>query len=80
MSVSKPSFQYAKPEINAESLADLLDHVLDVGVVVKGELTISVADVDLIYLGIKLLICSPDKLIEMHQPKTESAQPESAQS
>ena len=40
------------------TLLDLLDRILDKGVVLTGEITISVADVDLIYLGIKLLLSS----------------------
>lgn len=33
------------------SVCDVLDRVLDRGVMVAGELTLSVADIDLIYLG-----------------------------
>lgn len=33
------------------SLCDLLERVLDKGVMAAGELTLSVADIDLIYLG-----------------------------
>ena len=39
-------------------LSELLNRVLDRGVVVSGELTISVAGVDLIYLGLDLLLTS----------------------
>lgn len=34
------------------SICDVLARVLDRGVIVAGELTLSVADIDLIYLGI----------------------------
>jgi gas vesicle structural protein len=37
-------------------LADLLNHVLDKGVVIAGDVTISVADIDLIRLGLSLFI------------------------
>jgi gas vesicle structural protein len=47
----------------------LLDRVLDVGIVAKGDLTISVADVDLIYIGLKLIACTPDKLVDLHSGK-----------
>ncbi len=40
------------------SLCETLDRVLNKGAVVAGELTISVADVDLIYLGLQLMISS----------------------
>ena len=37
-------------------LGDLLNHVLDKGVVIAGDVTISVADIDLIRLGLSLFI------------------------
>lgn len=40
------------------SLCETLDRVLNKGVVIHGDLTISVADVDLIYLGLRLLLAS----------------------
>jgi len=38
------------------SLCETLDRVLNKGVVVAGEIVISVADVDLIYLGLQLVL------------------------
>jgi hypothetical protein len=40
------------------SLCELLDQVLKTGVVAKGEIVISVAGIDLIYLNINLLLTS----------------------
>ncbi len=40
------------------SLCEVLDRVLNTGVVVVGEVMISVADVDLIYLGLQLTLTS----------------------
>jgi len=40
------------------TLCEVLDRVLNKGVVVHGDVTISVADVDLIYLGLRLLLTS----------------------
>jgi len=40
------------------SLLSVLDHLLDRGVVLWGELRISVADVDLIEVGLKLMLAS----------------------
>ena len=40
------------------SLCDALDRVLHTGVVALGEVTISVADVDLLYVGLQLVITS----------------------
>ncbi|MDT7688363.1 MAG: hypothetical protein QOE46_1122 [Acidobacteriota bacterium] len=40
------------------SLLETLDHVLDHGLVIAGEVTIAVAEVDLVYLGLNLLLGS----------------------
>ncbi|MFA7467236.1 MAG: gas vesicle protein [Desulfotomaculaceae bacterium] len=45
------------------TLLEILDHVLDKGVVIKGEIIISVADVDLVYLGLQLVLASVDKVM-----------------
>jgi gas vesicle structural protein len=42
------------------ALLDLLDRALDKGVVLWGELTLTIADVDLVYVGLKALLCSID--------------------
>lgn len=47
------------------TLLDLLDRILDRGVVLTGDLTISVADVDLIVVGLRLLLASTDRLEQM---------------
>lgn len=39
-------------------LGDLLNHVLDKGVVITGTVTISVADIDLLVLDLRLLLSS----------------------
>jgi hypothetical protein len=44
------------------SLLETLDHVLDHGLVIAGEVTIAVADVDLIYLGLNLLLGSVESV------------------
>ncbi len=40
------------------SLCETLDRVLNKGAVLAGEVTISVADIDLIYLGLQLMVSS----------------------
>ena len=40
------------------ALADLLDRALNKGVVLWGEATISLAGVDLVYVGVKVLVSS----------------------
>jgi len=44
------------------TLLELLDRVLDKGAVVSGDIVISVADVDLIYIGLKVLISSVETM------------------
>jgi hypothetical protein len=40
------------------SLLDLVDRLLDGGVVIGGDITLAVADVDLVYVGLRALIGS----------------------
>jgi hypothetical protein len=49
------------------TLVELLDRVLNKGVYIWGDITLSVADVDLVYLGLKVMLCSVEKAIEMRQ-------------
>jgi hypothetical protein len=44
------------------TLLEVLDRVLDKGVVISGDMVISVANVDLIYLGLKVLLCSVETM------------------
>ena len=47
------------------SLCEVLDRVLNKGAVVVGEITISVADIDLIYLGLQVVLTSIEKAREV---------------
>lgn len=42
------------------SLCETLDRVLNKGVVIAGEVVISVADIDLIYLGLQVVLMSAE--------------------
>jgi hypothetical protein len=44
------------------SLLETLDHLLDRGVVIAGEATISIGDVDLLYLGLNIVLANIDSL------------------
>lgn len=44
------------------SLLETLDHVLSRGLVIAGDVTISVADIDLIYIGLNLLVGSVETI------------------
>lgn len=43
-------------------LVDLVDTLLDAGVCLRGELWLSVAEVDLVFLGVDLILCSHDRI------------------
>src|SRR5437773_2080158 len=43
------------------TLADLLDRVLDKGLVVAGDISVSLANVELLTIRIRLIVCSIDK-------------------
>ncbi|HEY7171951.1 MAG TPA: gas vesicle protein [Vicinamibacterales bacterium] len=45
----------------ATGLVDVLDRVLDKGLVVAGDIKVSLAEVELLTIRIRLLICSIDK-------------------
>ena len=47
------------------TLLDLLDRLIDRGVVLTGDLTISVADVDLILLSLNLLLASVERVQQL---------------
>jgi hypothetical protein len=49
----------------ASGLAEILERVLDKGVVIAGDIKIQIADVDLLTIKIRLLIASVDKAKEM---------------
>lgn len=44
------------------TLVEVVDGLLRHGVVLRGELWLTVADVDLAFLGIDLLLATPDKM------------------
>jgi Gas vesicle protein len=47
------------------SLLETLDHVLNRGLVIAGEITISVADIDLIFVGLNVLVSSVETAHEV---------------
>ena len=44
------------------ALLDLVDRLLDGGVVIGGDITLAVADVDLVYVGLRALIGSVETI------------------
>ena len=54
------------------SLLDTVDHLLNKGLVLTGEVVIGLAGIDLIYLRLTALLCAADRLL----PKTSEEGPE----
>lgn len=50
-------------------LVDVLDHLLDAGVVLRGELWLSVADVDLVFVGLQAVLANPDTIRGTERPE-----------
>jgi hypothetical protein len=44
------------------TLLELVDHVLNKGVVVSGDVMLSIAGVDLVYLRLSALLCAADRI------------------
>ena len=56
------------------SLVELVDHVLNKGVVLAGEATIAIADVDLIYLGLNIVLTSVETASRVMGSRQEAAE------
>jgi gas vesicle structural protein len=55
------------PAQHEVTLLELVDRVLNKGVVLTGDVTLSVAGVDLVYVGLRLLLASAATLDELDQ-------------
>ena len=51
------------------SILDLLDRLLNKGVMLNGDITMGVAGVDLIYLRLSSIFCAADRILPSAQPK-----------
>jgi hypothetical protein len=59
-----PTQDVGRPQ-GRESLVDILDRVLDKGVVIAGDIAINLLDIELLTIKVRLLIASADKAKEM---------------
>ena len=59
------SIEGAGAEARNVTLLELLDRIIDCGVVLTGDLTISVADVDLITLGLNIVLASAERMEQL---------------
>jgi hypothetical protein len=51
--------------LQSTNLADILERVLDKGIVIAGDITISLVEIDLLNIKLRLLIASVDKAKEL---------------
>jgi hypothetical protein len=51
-----------------KSLADVLDSLLNKGVVLNADVILALANVDLIYIRLSALICAADRLAPREEP------------
>ena len=51
--------------VNSSTLADVLERVLDKGIVIAGDIKIKLVDIELLTIQIRLMIASVDKAKEM---------------
>jgi hypothetical protein len=56
-----PTDHHGSPSRGNAGLVDVLDRVLDKGLVVAGDIKVSLAEVELLTIRIRLMICSIDK-------------------
>ena len=52
-------------EAREVTLLDLVDRAIDHGVILAGDITIAVADIDLIYVGLQVLLASVERVEEL---------------
>lgn len=73
MTSNKPSTiteQILPPE---SSLLDIIDNVLAKGVVLRGDVVLGVAGIDLVYLQLSALLCSADRVFRKEKERDGGA-------
>ena len=51
--------------VESSTLADILERVLDKGIVIAGDIKVKLVDIELLTIQIRLVICSVEKAMEM---------------
>ena len=62
---NSPYSSLARSKDRGEGLADVLERVLDKGVVIAGDISVNLLDIELLTIKIRLLIASADKAREL---------------
>lgn len=72
MSTSKDSnIRPYNEESGKVLLSDVLDRVLETGAVITGDITLGIANVDLVYCGIRIVLASVDTLEKSNKNDVE---------
>ena len=71
---------YLSTHMQSQSLADVLERVLDKGIVIVGDIQVRLLDIELLTIKLRLLVASVDKAKEMGVDWWESDEFASAQS
>lgn len=61
MAISRP----VTHAVEGSTLADILERVLDKGIVIAGDIKVNLVEIELLTLQIRLVVCSVDKAMEM---------------
>lgn len=59
------ALQRMQHSVQSATLADLLERILDKGIVIAGDIKINLVEVELLTIQIRLVICSVDKAKEI---------------
>ena len=59
------SKRHIEHSTSGATLADLLERILDKGIVIAGDIKVKIVDIELLTIQIRLLICSVDKAKEI---------------
>ncbi len=57
--------RYELSPTRSQGLVDVLDRILDKGLVIAGDIRVKLADVELLTIQVRLLVCSVDKAEEI---------------
>ena len=66
----------AMVEAREVTLLDLVDRAVDHGVILAGDITIAVADIDLIYVGLQVLLASVERVGEPRAERERAVEEE----
>lgn len=60
-----PIQQHIEHSTSGATLADLLERILDKGIVIAGDIKIKIVDIELLTIQVRLVVCSVDKAKEI---------------